>query len=621
MTRKNTWSVKTIESSPIALLTILSIFLQFLTEWLFLITKPSFLNNLALHKSFLILFSVPLIPCCVALAIILLISLLAAHFKDFKVRSLLQNCLLLIPVFFFSTSILLLFDNFTNVIFHFGIRSSQGWSRFAYALIFIFVGIGIFRKVSTLNERWKNKRRIVFTSFVTALIVFIVATTLVHHGSAKRVVALSGIPGHTPARPNILLFGGDSIEAMSMSAYGYQKDTTPFIQEFIKRGLLCENAFASASQTAGSLTSLLTGKLPTQTRVLHEPDFLRDEDSYEHLPGLLKKNGYKSAQFSVRIYGDAHDLNLKSSFDSVNFRGTREQAFFEMLSTVSSQEALSFLRQTYQRVSERLMHIFYMRKMREPFSVVTDRSLTWSSDDDNMNGLLAFIRSSKEPFFAHVHLLAPHVETPEVLTNGIINLYDSRIRFIDDNFKRVINVLERSNKLNQTLIVFYSDHARRGDITKKVPLIFWFPNAKHSGRVVKNVTLLDVAPTILDFMGLPAPEWMRGTSIISEGISRCRRILAASAGPWDQKYSYVISEPPFFSLWKLTIIVCDRYYMFDLLKNEVIKEGPVSGHTGECGRCSRITKASVREFIVDHLNRSGYDTSAMNTNKGSNAKS
>jgi hypothetical protein len=176
----------------------------------------------------------------------------------------------------------------------------------------------------------------------------------------------------------------------------------------------------------------------------------------------------------------------------------------------------------------------------------------------------------------------------------------------------VIALLKRSNKLNQTLIVFYSDHARRGDLRKKVPLLLWFPGGDHSGTIVENVALVDIAPTILDFMGLQTPEWMEGRSIFSKP-DPCRRIVSASAGPWDPGYSYVISKPPFFSLWKVCVIACDRYYWLDLQNNGLLK-GFVPGHKGAC-RCRAPSDANIREFIIKQLNQNGYDTSGIQTKR------
>ena len=151
----------------------------------------------------------------------------------------------------------------------------------------------------------------------------------------------------------------------------------------------------------------------------------------------------------------------------------------------------------------------------------------------------------------------------------------------------------------------------RGNITKKIPLIFWFPGFAHSGRLQQNVSLLSVAPTILDYTGSRLPHWMEGASVLSDEIRSCKRILTGSAGPWDKDFSYVLSDPPFFSLWQLTMIVCDRFYTLDLVANK-LRKGFIEGHKGECNQCERISETKAREFFIDHLKQAGYDTASIN---------
>ena len=88
--------------------------------------------------------------------------------------------------------------------------------------------------------------------------------------------------------PNIILLGSDGLNADNMSVYGYDKDTTPRLRELAQTSLVAENAFTNAGNTAGSVVSILSGKLPTQTRVLYPPDILTDLAAFQHLPGILK---------------------------------------------------------------------------------------------------------------------------------------------------------------------------------------------------------------------------------------------------------------------------------------------------------------------------------------------
>ena len=106
--------------------------------------------------------------------------------------------------------------------------------------------------------------------------------------------------------PNIILFSVEGLDASHLSVFGYERDTTPFLDEIADDSLIAENNFTNSLKTAGSIVSLLTGKYPTTTRVLFPPDILRADDSYQHLPGILRNAGYYAAQFGQKYYVDAY---------------------------------------------------------------------------------------------------------------------------------------------------------------------------------------------------------------------------------------------------------------------------------------------------------------------------
>ena len=94
--------------------------------------------------------------------------------------------------------------------------------------------------------------------------------------------------------PNIILLSSDGLNAGNMSVYGYERETTPFLEEFARDAMVYENAFSNSAHTGSSIASLLTGKLPTEIRLIFPPEILRGRDAYQHLPLLLRNYGYHS---------------------------------------------------------------------------------------------------------------------------------------------------------------------------------------------------------------------------------------------------------------------------------------------------------------------------------------
>jgi hypothetical protein len=106
--------------------------------------------------------------------------------------------------------------------------------------------------------------------------------------------------------------------------------------------------------------------------------------------------------------------------------------------------------------------------------------------------------------------------------------YWAQIDLIDENVGRLISTLKETGQNKNTMIIFTSDH---GDMCGdhgmrakgcrfyegliRVPLIFWFPERFRKGLVSKAlVELTDIAPTLLDILGVQIPNRMQGRSLL-----------------------------------------------------------------------------------------------------------
>jgi arylsulfatase A-like enzyme len=107
--------------------------------------------------------------------------------------------------------------------------------------------------------------------------------------------------------------------------------------------------------------------------------------------------------------------------------------------------------------------------------------------------------------------------------------YYAMIELIDDNVGRMLAALEDSGQLENTLVIFTSDHGEmlgdHGLLLKgcrfyeglvRVPLIIsWLGRFLEDQQRSALVELIDIAPTLLDLAGLPIPEKMQGRSLRS----------------------------------------------------------------------------------------------------------
>ncbi len=89
----------------------------------------------------------------------------------------------------------------------------------------------------------------------------------------------------------------DALRARNLGCYGYDKETSPYIDEIARQGVLFKNAFCTITTTDPSFTTIFTGKYPLAHGLRHHgPQVTEIEKSYtsrlRFLPEVLRENGY-----------------------------------------------------------------------------------------------------------------------------------------------------------------------------------------------------------------------------------------------------------------------------------------------------------------------------------------
>jgi arylsulfatase A-like enzyme len=160
--------------------------------------------------------------------------------------------------------------------------------------------------------------------------------------------------------------------------------------------------------------------------------------------------------------------------------------------------------------------------------LVADRTLDWLS-------------RGYEPFFCFAHFFDSHwpYEPPEDVGVPVANPYEGEVAYADHHLNRLLSgMADLGINLDSTLVVCFSDHGEdlagwyrndhAGDLgypyeeghgcllfdaTQHVPLIFSGPGVPIGLAVPEQVRLVDVMPTVLELIGLPAPPG-DGTSLV-----------------------------------------------------------------------------------------------------------
>ena len=566
-------------------------------EWVFHATKPSMFSVMGWGERIALLLSALAPAASLAAAGALLAAVAAALWRRVGGGGEVALRLLLLPASLVVAAIaLLMVENFTRTVFGFNVGSFRSPLRYLYAA-------GLVGAVVLCNHRLRRAaahgappgRRAAAVALACALAAAAVAAAL--RSAPQGGPLVTAVQSARPL-PNILLFSSDGIEARRMSVYGSSRPTTPFLASRSDEFLVSENHLTNSALTAGSTGALLTGKLPTTTGVTQQLDVFTARDVYEHLPGVLRQLGYHGIEIGARHTADSSSQNLRHGFHVSNFRRMTGESFGWMRWYSRRFPAEShFLGSVAERVRERVAHAFGLEQMHDSTLDPAIQQPEWESDTTRMAALFRELDRAPRPFFAHVHLLDTHgpyfrfgeqrFSSGDQVEKWDLDFLDDAILTYDRYVKEVVGYLEGREELDRTVLVINSDHGVQWGTTERLPLLIRFPGGEHSGRIAPNTQRIDIAPTLLAYLGLPPPEWMEGQPLIGTELDPLRTIYAST---WPRSASYMT----------LTLLQCQRWLRLEPDSGRIL-QGSIDGHTAPCPTERLLSAAEARRRMVGRL--------------------
>ncbi len=296
----------------------------------------------------------------------------------------------------------------------------------------------------------------------------------------------SANPSAAEKKTNVLLITLDTMRADYLSCSGSKKVHTPHLDRLAERGVNFTRARTSVPLTLPAHASIMTGNYPPVHGVRDNGAFRLPEEQLT-LAELLRGRGYETAAFIGAFVLD-RQFGLAQGFD--HFYGGD-------WSTISGPGDPS--------------------AERRGDAVFDDYSIWISS------------RAGGRPFFAWVHLYDPHAphNPPEPFRKKYPdNPYAGEVAYTDAVVGKIVGDLESRKLLDSTLIAVVGDHGEglgeHGERTHSlliynstihVPMLLHVPGRTPSGKKVEDLTrTIDLAPTILDYLGLP-PTFGQGASL------------------------------------------------------------------------------------------------------------
>ena len=603
-------------------------YLYIFLEWLFIVTKPSFLSLLTFFEKFQIfIFSgaVFTIICFVLLSLLLLISLfpfLSKYKNQFLVFS---N---LLPIAIATSLTILLIDNFTYTLFGVGISTNTGLFRITYTLLFILLFIYYFQKLnlhlSSLSAKLRNSQKtkkvlLILVSFLILSVGFQINNTrIIENTSFLETQETTG------DYPNIILLTADALEAQYTSAYGYELDTTPRISELAEISLVAENSFTNTANTTGAVISIYNSKLASETRVIYPPDILKNEDSYQHLPGILSSYGYFTAQYTQPHFADAFTQNLLDGFSLANGVIKHQSSLFELINKYFDTNNSYFFYEIGNRIFDRLRHIFFIKDMTNNQNLVKGISIDYN-DQEKINSVLNNLYDNEQPVFAHIHWMGTHGPNywiqnqvfsagtdPLDQENWDMSFYADSILEFDEGVGQILDYLKLNGLMDNTILIIGSDHGIKWTVENRLPLMIYFPDGEYTGSRESNIQHLDISPTILDYLKMIQPDWMNGESFLKNELANKPIFSFGVAGEHVEKdiFNTDYLHPLYFQFGHIGLINCDQWFKFYFNSLEM-DYGEVVGHTKPCLPEDKLSVEKAFELMVNHLEENGFDTSEL----------
>lgn len=307
---------------------------------------------------------------------------------------------------------------------------------------------------------------------------------------------------------NVILLSIDALRADHLSYYGYERKTTPVLDNIAEESRTFMNAYSASSHTREAVPALLTGEYP-DIAVNDEYRLATDTIATTLSEKGFATAGFHSNPFISRAYGFSRGFD---TFDDDLHLGQHKLIAL-------AQRALDKIRNRhYARAEE-----------------INERSLSWLDSLDD-----------SKPFFLWNHYMDTHgpyeppgeyathfrneripdkeaqtlyqraISNPESITNEerkqLIDLYDGEIRYNDAKIGALIKSLRERDLLEESMLIITSDHGdafgEHGyyehprylhDEITHVPLLVRPPGGGE-GDMEAPASTLDVAATVSDFV-------------------------------------------------------------------------------------------------------------------------
>jgi uncharacterized sulfatase len=384
------------------------------------------------------------------------------------------------------------------------------------------------------------------------------------------------------AAGSLILITIDCWRADHCGFLGYERPTTPFLDSLSGQSFVFENAVAAGTPTYYSLPGILASRYALGPG----RDLLGLAPEESTIASVLEESGFATAAFSAANPYLSARFGYERGFQV--FRDFLDSGTLEFANEEGAQSERR-LRGRANRILSRACHIAaplgaaydelyfqYCQKRRDREGKSLDVLRRFPSADVIVDHAIAWLNENcGAPFFLWLHLMDPHSpyypkrEALELMGDGEVNaadarylnsywsrgdlsprrlqkkrdevvaLYDAGVRWADGQIRKLTEKLVDLNLWDKCVIAVTGDHGeeflehggrfhpplRLSEEFVHVPLLVRVPGHAQGGTFEPPLSLIDLAPTLLDVLAIPSPADFRGRS--------CWRQVAENR-PWDR---------------------------------------------------------------------------------------
>lgn len=355
-------------------------------------------------------------------------------------------------------------------------------------------------------------------------------------------------------RPHILFITIDTLRRDHLGAYGYARNTSPFLDKLAKEGVMFKNAVTPIPSTASSHATMLSSLHPLTHGITSNANPLTEK--VQTMPEVMQKNGYHTVG-TVSVVFLSKRYHFHQGFDSFDDTWDTKAKYNE----------------TFQRIAEHTNKGLFKQ---------IDEYLEYLESLENQKK-----DGQKKPLFIWVHYFDPHFiyHNRERITfqnkpsrlgdNRQMLYYDKEIRYTDEHIEKLYNYLETKGITKNLVTCVTGDHGEQfkdhgaskchADFYSEntyVPLIF-HGDGIPAGKVIdKYVTTFDIAPTLLGRVNMSFDYPVEGVNLLDhldkpEKYPK-RKLLVIGNAKYtrslqlmDYPYAFILNFDYFYKHWYL----------------------------------------------------------------------